>query len=280
MIHRRFEFFSDEFYIHYAADKTPQDVDFPLHAHNSFEILGCISGKGKFVVEGGEYNIEPGCIIATRPMETHKLYVDPCEPYERIMVNFTLDSVRRLDPNGILLKPFFDRELGQYNLYSPIDFSGANGISYLKKMVIPTDSRDEQRLNCAINLFPLLSELNRIFIAKKASETQRIKRNTPQLIIDYINNNLQSEELTLDTISEHFFLSRSQIGRIFKTATGSSVMDYIIIKRLMKALEYLERGEPAVRACHLSGFNDYSNFYRAFKKRFGKSPTKIDSGIT
>ncbi len=263
-----------DIYLHHAADQKPDKTDFPLHTHNSCEILGCIRGKGKYIVEGSEYHLEPGCILVMRPMEAHMLQVDPSEPYERIMINFSYDLIRLIDPEEKLLTLFHDRPLGQHNLYRSHEFTSINGITFLKEMVAPTNSSEERRLNAIVNLFPLLNTLKSVFACKKINEGEWVNRNTPQLIIEYVNNHLH-EALSLDILSEHFFLSKSQISRIFKKATGSSVHNYIVIKRLMRAREYMMNGESAGNACQLCGFDHYSSFYRSYKKHFGISPTDL-----
>ena len=79
--------------------------------------------------------------------------------------------------------------------------------------------------------------------------------------------------LTADRLAAHFYLSRSQFGRVFKNITGTSPWDYITAKRLIAAKSMIEKGAGAKKAADDCGFGDYSNFYRAYVKRFGKKPT-------
>ena len=76
-------------------------------------------------------------------------------------------------------------------------------------------------LNLLIRVAPALN-------AATAGESIRNKdflRVSP--ILDYIRDNL-SESLTLDQIANQFFISKHYLCRIFKSATGFSVMEYII----------------------------------------------------
>ena len=60
-------------------------------------------------------------------------------------------------------------------------------------------------------------------------------------ILDYIRDNL-AEPLTLDQIAGRFFISKHYLCRIFKSATGFSVMEYIIYSRILRARQLLQEG--------------------------------------
>ena len=54
-----------------------------------------------------------------------------------------------------------------------------------------------------------------------------------------------------------------------------SVYQYIMKKRLIISLNMLRRGVPVTNACLECGFNDYSNYLKAFKREFGKNPKEF-----
>lgn len=81
------------------------------------------------------------------------------------------------------------------------------------------------------------------------------------------------EEITVERLAEHFFLSASQFTRLFKEATGAAPLAYITAKRLVRARELLQSGESAKRVAEVCGFNDYSVFYKAYVKHFGEKPS-------
>jgi AraC-like DNA-binding protein len=56
---------------------------------------------------------------------------------------------------------------------------------------------------------------------------------------------------------------------------GNTVYDYILSKRLILFNEKVKSGVPVVLASLDCGFNDYSSFYRLYKKRFGVCPSAI-----
>lgn len=90
-------------------------------------------------------------------------------------------------------------------------------------------------------------------------------------ILDYIRAHL-SEPLKLDQIAGEFFISKHYLCRIFKSATGFSVMEYIIYSRVLMARQLLQQGVSVQQAGELSGFSDNSHFIRTFGHLTGTSP--------
>ena len=90
-------------------------------------------------------------------------------------------------------------------------------------------------------------------------------------ILDYIRAHL-AEPLKLDQIAGEFFISKHYLCRIFKSATGFSVMEYIIYSRVLMARQLLQQGVSEQQAGELSGFSDNSHFIRTFGHLTGTSP--------
>ncbi len=125
-----------------------------------------------------------------------------------------------------------------------------------------------------IALLNLLMKISPLLNASTAGESIRNKdflRVVP--ILDYIRDNL-SDPLTLDQIAGKFFISKHYLCRIFKSATGFSVMEYIIYSRILRARQLLQEGISVQQAGELSGFSDNSHFIRTFGHLTGTSPGK------
>ncbi len=120
-------------------------------------------------------------------------------------------------------------------------------------------------LNLLIRLAPTLNAAT----AGEAVHNKDFLRVSP--ILDYIRDNL-SEPLTLDQIAGQFYISKHYLCRIFKTATGFSVMEYIIYSRVLKARQLLQEGVSVQQAGELAGFSDNSHFIRTFGHLTGLSP--------
>ena len=242
--------------------KIPDVSKFNMHTHDTYEIYCFLSGNAKYFVEGNTYPLKPGDILIMKKAEAHSLLINSSTPYERIVVNFNSDAIGE-NVRSKLLNFLDGRPLGIKNRFSSTLFKGTNWLYYLKKICDSNDI-DEQ----SVYLTVLLSELYASFHMIKTQE------NSSREIIDivkYINNHL-SEELSLDIICDRFFISKSHINRKFKKVIGSTVWEYINIKRLLLAKELLHNGISPTNVYLKCGFKDYCTFFRAYKAKFGVSP--------
>ena len=118
--------------------------------------------------------------------------------------------------------------------------------------------------------------LNRVFLRHGKSEADLPEvsyHSQVDDILSYINQNIQNP-LTIEDLSGHFYLSPSYLCRIFKSTTGMTINKYITAKRITLSKSLLSEGCSVSETCEKCGFNDYSNFLKAFTKAVGISPKK------
>lgn len=259
----------DQIQFHYSIDKNPKQTDFVTHTHEHCELYYFISGKGIFKIEGNEYHLRTGDVLIMRPTESHFIEVDENVPYARAALHFKASLFSNIDPEGVLLKSYFDREAGRFNLFHSDDFQSENYRIYLDNMLKDSETKRTQLIS---SLIPLLNEIYQVHKMRK-DEEQSAEENIIYRIVNYINRHLY-EPVSLTEISEKFYISKPQLCRSFKKSTGSSVWEYITVKRLFRAKDLLRSGISPTSAAEQCGFNDYSAFYRAYVKKFGMSPQK------
>ncbi len=272
-----YQYTDNSLHLHHHIDVHPKDDDFEMHIHDQYELMYFIQGTAVFLVEGTVYPLIPGSILLMRPTESHRVKILADTPYERYVINFHPDILAHIDPESILLEPFQNHPLGSRNQYLSSDFQKGNSLKLIESMCAPGETAPAQRLAILTHLFPLLHEIRDVFTRAEFPDKELPARQQTQQIIDYVNQHL-TDEISLNSLAEHFFLSTSQFNRLFKQATGSSVWAYITIKRLMLARTQIQNGVSATDAASASGFHDYSCFYRAYVNRFGRTP-KQDAPI-
>ena len=88
-------------------------------------------------------------------------------------------------------------------------------------------------------------------------------------------HNRFSENITLLDLSEAAELSPNYLSSKFHKEVGVPIQSYLINKRLEAARKYLLATQCSVTdLCFFSGFNNYVNFSKAFKKKYGVTPTQ------
>ena len=270
---KNFIYYDDELFVKHERDEKPTGVSYNMHTHELFEIYYFLSGNVVFWAEGNPYNLQAGDIMLFNISEAHTIEIKGNAPYERVAINFSREIFDKIDPQRVLQKPFFERELGKNNLLRPKDFDGVYWRDCINRIIAPTENHRLQ----ALSYLPAL--LNEIYTASNLKNriSDCDEGSVAAKIISYINYNL-SEPLSVGALSERFYISKSRLHTVFKEATGSSVWEYITVKRLMLARQLLHRGEKPTAVGIKCGFNDYTVFFRAYKRRFGISP-KEDSRI-
>lgn len=258
---------SPDLSIHFVYTEKPKQNDFYMHMHDFYELYYFVSGSGTFIVEGTEYKLESGDIVILNSNEAHYFRIDNDAPYIRLTINFQKSLFDSLDTDNYLFKAFDNREKGQMNLYKAVDFESPYHIVLMNNLISKTENK---RLQTISNLLLLLYEIATAFEKK---EVEPIKDTLVRNIIKYININL-FQSISLDNLCDEFHISKAHLCRIFKNATGTTVNDYIITKRLIFANELIASGYQATKAYLLSGFNDYTTFYKAYKKRYNISPSQ------
>ena len=99
-------------------------------------------------------------------------------------------------------------------------------------------------------------------------------------IIEFIECNI-NERLQLKDLSTRAGISDFHFNRIFKTVTGITLKQYVLGRKLTKALELLRNTDkPVIEIAMDLGFDYPEVFSRAFKNQFGLSPTDIHNQKT
>ena len=238
-----------------------------MHTHETAELYYFIAGKTVFHIEGTEYIPERGDILFIRPAEAHYTAVDNNYPYERAVINFDIDIFDSIDPDRTLLRPLFERKAGKLNLYKNFRFKDEIHKVCIENMMTPGLN---DRMNVLSNLFLLLNEISKVFSDTAANQDE--SESLEYKIIRYVNKHI-SEKLTLNDICDKFYISKPQLCRIFKKATGTTMGQYVTVKRLVMARRLINDGAKPTAVYAECGFGDYSTFYRAYIKNFGEAPS-------
>lgn len=258
---------TDTINFHHTISNTATD-SFALHCHPYFEVYYFVKGRVSYLVEGKRYEPRPHSILLLAPGTFHGVRVESKDDYERYALHFYA-SLLSQSRSQLLLSPFSGE-----NARRDIYFEGADGFeieSYLRSLMECASLEEPLRQQLiSIRVEALLSQILRMDRLRGASEAA-VQNSMVTRIVSYLNQNL-GELITLDSLSERFFLSKNHLNYLFKQATGTTIKNYLIHKRVAAAHELILQGYPAAAASELCGFRDYSAFFKSYKKILGASP--------
>ena len=115
--------------------------------------------------------------------------------------------------------------------------------------------------------------LNEISQNDETACTYEVQNEVVRQAINYIKKNID-QKLAISDIAKICSTSESALSHIFKREMNQSLYKYIIQVRLTTAHQKIYEGMPAKIAAYSCGFNDYSAFYRQYKKVFGFAPSQ------
>ncbi len=89
-----------------------------------------------------------------------------------------------------------------------------------------------------------------------------------------VNQHYTNKDISADTLAQHMNCSRSQLHTKLKALTGLSTKEYLNDYRLNLSRQLLANGMSVTETAFEVGFGDPNYFARAFKKKFGTTPSK------
>ncbi|MBE6610196.1 MAG: helix-turn-helix transcriptional regulator [Ruminococcaceae bacterium] len=111
-----------------------------------------------------------------------------------------------------------------------------------------------------------------VAIDRARKEFEMTAKSTASLIKDYIDSHVESR-LQLEDISAVFFISKTQIFRLFKEAYEIAPMQYFLQKKIELAKQMLAETDMLVAdIAERLAFTDAKHFSKTFKKITGELP--------
>ena len=90
---------------------------------------------------------------------------------------------------------------------------------------------------------------------------------------EYINEHL-AEDISVDFLADMVAFSPSYLSRMFKSFTGSTIVEYITLQRMERAREYIitDHSLTIEQIGKIVGFNSPAYFVKKFRETYGTSP--------
>ncbi len=262
------------YYFDYDQRSHSVNMDFP-HFHSFYEMMILLSPKAYHFVNGTRYDLAANDIVLLAPSVLHQSEYLPGAPSDRIIIGFLFPGRMSAFPGGYreILSIFgsscpvfrFHRE--EQNLL----FASLNEIADISQRVSNPSVRNLMIHNKFVEfLFTLYSlrEKNHYAPSMEGGMKEKIYS-----ITSYIHQHY-SEDISLTSLAEAFYISPYYLSHQFKEVTGYTVVQYIQQTRIKNA-QYLllNSNEKITRIAEATGFSSFSQFNRVFRKLCQASPS-------
>lgn len=248
-----------------------------MHIHDCYELYYSISGGKQFLIDHRFYDIQPGDLFLINDFESHYLSQIDQMVHERLVISVHPAFLKLISTEETDLSACFTNRFEDFShKLSLTSDQQKRFLYYVNKMTTAEDYGHDIVERTAF--MELLVLLNQLYLNDKKTlplEDVFQYKFSQQVseILTYINLNIL-EPISIEMLAEHFFMSPSYICRIFKASTGTTISKYITARRISIAKSLLATGGNVNDVCEKCGFNDYSNFLKAFTKAVGISPKK------
>lgn len=271
---------SHDYEIYYYSDThMPYVKD---HSHDYYEFYFFLEGDVSIKIADTVTHLQSGDMVLIPPEMPHHAIIHTDDiPYRRFVLWISKNNVEKLMEEskdyGYLLQ-FIVCHSRYIFYFDTLDFNMIQSkiFQLIEELQSNRFGRDCKTSLCVRDL---LFFLNRRVYEMENPDLIQGEQSLYQSILAYIEEHI-SEDLTLDLLSEQFFISKYHIAHVFKSSLGISVHQYILKKRLQLSQAAILSRSSITEAFLLCGFKDYSAFFRAFKKEFGVSPKKYREQYT
>lgn len=252
-----------------------------LHYDVELSFIYFIEGIGKIKIEGQQYDIQDGDLILLKPSELYHCVVEDGKYHERLVLYFNSNSLKNFGDFGAnFFEPFYKRKNGNDNkIPKSVIEDFKIDIALLELLYLVKKSNEVDKLVSVCKTVEILAKL-RTIISENLSEKnfEFDNNNLISKVIAYINQNF-NHDISLEEISKEFYMDKFYISRLFKEQVGVTIWNYVIFRRLT-AFNDLICADTSIEDAYLRvGFQNYSNFFRLYKKHMNMTPSQYKKKV-
>jgi AraC-like DNA-binding protein len=264
----------------------PHDLTEVEHSHDFCELVIVTRGSAMHMLEGKDFPVTAGDVFLLQGRQSHYFF----ERKNLDLINIMYDPAKIALPESelrrmpgycamFMLEPTYRR---QHRFASRLHLKRVP-LARLEHLV------DEMERECAedvpgrevalrAKLLELMVFLSRAYTSTDTTEAHALLR--VGHVIGALENDF-SRDWKLEDLLDIAHMSRSNLMRVFRKATGQPPIEYLVRLRIQRAMELLRGTDLSVTEVALEvGFNDSNYFTRSFRKASGQSPRQYrQSGV-
>lgn len=268
----------DSLYYFFDYDDRSYNINMEFqHFHQFYEICILLDQSADHLIEGDIYDIQFLDIVTLKPSILHKTQYPHGAPKKRLIINFLFPKdMLGLNSELETLFSIFDKPIPIYrfeNIYKEQIFKILNELFIITKTKTAIDKLlIHNKFVEFITKIYLYRDQN-VYVVHSSADSLTSKVYS---ITSYIHEHYK-ENLSLDFLAKHFYISSYYLSHQFKKITGFTLINYIQMTRIRNAQQLL-LASSIMKVTAISdscGFVSFSQFNRTFNKYCGTSPSKF-----
>jgi AraC-like DNA-binding protein len=266
------------------APSHPHDLTEVEHSHDFCELVIVTHGSAMHMLEGNEFPVTAGDVFLLQGRQRHYFY----DRKNLDLINIMYDSEKMVLPENelrrmpgycamFLLEPTYRR---QHRFASRLHLKRVP-LAHVEQLaeVMERECNDEQvgrEVALRAKLLELMVYLSRAYTNSDTTEAHALLR--VGNVIGALENDF-SKDWKLEDLLKIAHMSRSNLMRVFRKATGQTPIEYLVRLRIQRAMEMLRNSDLSITEIALEvGFNDSNYFTRQFRRALGLSPRQFRAG--
>jgi AraC-like DNA-binding protein/quercetin dioxygenase-like cupin family protein len=247
------------------------------HGHSFLELHYVFEGNGVEIINGHRYTMKPGTFAVIYPHQIHEMHIQNNTKVLLYNLCIPIKTFFEHDESGLAInKLLFAIDLNPITIYDMDESTSKEVHTIISEMLTEFNSKkiwkDLMFKSKLIELIILFDRYRRFLAIDETKNLQSTGRNDIWSIIHYVYKNFH-ENITLNNLSQLFYLSIPYISTSFKQCLGINFHIFLRNLRIEKACSLLTSSNMSVTAIAYDvGYTSYSTFVRVFHICKGISP--------
>ncbi len=256
----------------------PHDLTEVEHCHDFCELAVVTQGSAMHWLEGREFPVTAGDVFLLQGYQRHYFFAR--EKLDLINIMYDPDKIG-LPENELrkmpgycalfMLEPTFRR---QHRFASRLHLRRVP-LAHVERLAEEMEQESEvaapgHEAALRAKLLELIVYLSRAYMETDTTEAHALLR--VGHVIGALENDFQ-KDWKLENLLSIAHMSRSNLMRVFRKATGQTPIEYLIRLRIQRAMALLRNSTLSVTEIAFEvGFKDSNYFTRQFRRVLGQSP--------
>lgn len=254
------------------------------HYHHFYELYFFDGNNMQYFIEDNVYDVEQNNIVLVDKLLLHRtLYAKHSKGVRTlVLINPSIFSFLQ---NSIIKNEIESLFANNKVIHFNDNMELTHTINSLEHLLVNSNSpesswKKEKLIFCITELLLTILELSPECFEYKKEKSYTPKEKHVYNIINFLTSNY-NQNITLEEISQTFYIDKHYLCHIFKEITGLTVTGFLNTKRLSEAERMLLYTDFTVtQICQSIGFNSISYFIKLFKRYYNCSPSQFKKNMS